>query len=437
MIAKKEFARRRKRLMEAMDARSIAIIPTAPARPRNRDIEHPYRADSDFYYLTGFDEPEAVAVLVPGRAQGEFLMFCRERDPEREQWDGFRAGLDGACSQYGADDAFPIGDIDDILPGLMERTERVFYAMGYYSEYDQRVVDWVKRNRSRMRTGGGTPTEFVAVDHIVHEMRLFKSQAEVRTLREAAAISVKAHNRVMANCQPGMMEYELEAEFLYECTRHGARATAYPTIVAGGSNGCVLHYIENSDTLRDGDLLLIDAGAEYQCYASDITRTYPIGGKFNEQQEALYEIVLSAQQAAIAAVQPNNNWNDPHVAAVKEITRGLLDLGLLKGKLDKLIEKEAYRPYYMHRTGHWMGMDVHDVGDYKVDGAWRMLEPGMVTTVEPGIYIGPKEKSVPKQWRGIAIRIEDDVLVTRDGHEILTPGVPKAIADVEAQVGSA
>ena len=436
MITKKELERRRYRVMEAMDNRSIAIIPTAPSRQRNRDIDYAYRPDSDFFYLTGFPEPESVAVLVPDRPQGEFLLFCRERDPQMEQWNGSMAGLEGACDRYGADDAFPISDIDDILPGIMEQRERVFYAMGYYSECDQRVMDWVKRIRSKTRAGGSTPAEFVALDHILHEMRLFKSGAEVKILRDAADISVTAHTRVMAKCRPGMTEFQLEAEFLHECVKQGARETAYPSIVAAGVNGCTLHYIENSDTIRDGDLLLIDAGAEYECYASDITRTFPINGKFSSEQRALYEIVLAAQQAAIEHVRPNNTWNDPHMAAVKIITQGLVDLGLLKGKSEDLIEKGDYQKFYMHRTGHWMGMDVHDVGDYKVDGEWRLLESGMVTTVEPGIYVSPTNTSIPEKWRGIGIRVEDDVLVTAKGHEILTEGVPKDVQDIEAVVGS-
>ena len=434
---KREFARRRKRLFELMDEKSIAIVPTAPVRVRNRDVDYPYRPDSDFFYLTGFPEPEAVAVLVPGRPQGEYLMFCRERDSEREQWDGARAGLEGACERYDADDAFPIGDIDDILPGLMENRTRVFHAMGYYSEFDQRVVDWVKRVRSRQRAGGSTPHEFVALDHLIHEQRLFKSTTELRIMRAAADISVSAHCRLMEVCEPGMTEYQLEAEFLHECFRQGSRSVAYPSIVAGGANACVLHYVENTDVLKDGDLVLIDAGAEHGYYASDITRTFPVNGRFSAEQKALYEVVLAAQLAAIDAVRPGNHWNHPHEAAVKTLTEGLVDIGLLKGKPAKLIDKGAYRQFYIHRTGHWIGMDVHDVGDYKIDGEWRLLEPGMVTTVEPGLYIRPDDKSVPKKWRGIGIRIEDDVLVTADGNEVLTEKVPKAVDEVESTIAAA
>ncbi len=437
MISRAEFKRRRKRLLESMDERSIAILPSAPVHQRNRDIEFAYRQDSDFFYVTGFAEPESVAVLIPGRGQGEYILFCRERDAAKEQWNGARVGLEGACKRYDADDAFPIGDIDDILPGLIESRERVFYAMGYSQEFDQRVLGWVKRIRAHSRSGSGTPTEFVALEHLIHEMRLVKSKAEVRAIRKAAEISIGAHKRVMAACRPGLMEYQLEAEFVHECMRAGSRATAYPTIVAGGSNSCVLHYITNSAVLKQGDLLLIDAGAEYACYASDITRTYPVSGRFSREQRAVYEIVLAAQAAAMAQVHPGKDWNAPHEAAIRVITEGLVTLGLLKGRVGPLIDKEAYKPFYMHRTGHWMGMDVHDVGDYKVDGTWRTLEPGMVMTVEPGLYIKGGDRHVPKKWWNIGVRIEDDVLVTRDGCEVLTGGVPKTVGEIEAHMASA
>ncbi len=432
---KQEFARRRKELMDQMEPRSIAILPTAPVRPRNRDVEFPYRPDSDFMYVTGFPEPESVAVIKPGRDQGAYVLFCRERDPEMEQWHGARAGLEGACEEYGADDAFPYGDLDDILPGLMEGCETVYYAMGYYPEFDQHVLAWVHRLRTKTRSGSAGPAEFVALDHMLHDMRLFKSRDEVKTMSQAVAISARAHERAMRQCHPGMTEYQVEAELQYEFTRAGSRFPAYPSIVAGGPNACVLHYVENTATLKDGDLLLIDAGAEYDFYASDITRTFPVGGRFTKEQREVYEIVLAAQAAAIDAVKPGNHWNDPHEAAVRTITEGLVDLGLLKGKIPNLIAKERYRKFYMHRTGHWLGMDVHDVGDYKIEGEWRVLEPGMVMTVEPGLYIGAG-RGVPKKYRNIGIRIEDDVLVTRDGHEVLTAAVPKAPDAVEALVGS-
>jgi Xaa-Pro aminopeptidase len=430
-VDRKEHARRRKALMRAMGEGSIAVLFTAPARTRNRDVEFPYRPDSDFYYLTGFPEPEAVMVLVPGRPEGEYILFCRERDAEKEVWHGRRAGLEGACELFGADDAFPIGDLDDIVPGLLENRDRVFYAMGVYPEVDQQVMGWVNRVRGRARSGVTAPAEFVALDHLVHEMRLTKSASEVKVMRHAAEVSARAHRRAMAVCRPGMTEYQLEAEILHAFLASGSRAPAYPPIVGGGANGCILHYTENRDVLRDGDLVLIDAGAEYECYAADITRTFPVNGHFSPAQRQLYELVLEAQQAAIDRVRAGRHWNEPHEAAVETLTRGLIDLGLLKGRVSRLLREEAYKPFYMHRTGHWLGMDVHDVGDYKVEGEWRVLDPGMVMTVEPGLYVPPGARGVARRWWGIGIRIEDDVLVTRDGNEVLSGAAPKTVDEVE------
>ncbi len=427
----KEFGRRRKQLMRMMGRGAVAIVPAAPARSRNRDVEYPYRQDSDFCYLTGFPEPEAVAVLVPGRKAAEYVLFCRERDPVMETWNGRRAGQDGACSIYGADDSFPIDDIDDILPGLLEGCERVYYTVGIQPEFDQRVFGWVNCIRAAGRTGSRAPDEYVSLEHLIHDMRLFKSRAEIKAMRTAMQISVNAHRRAMQICRPGMREYQLEAEFLHEFRSHGAEP-AYPSIIGGGENGCILHYTENSAELSDGDLLLIDAGAEYECYAADITRTFPVNGRFSAPQRAIYEVVLAAQQAAIDKVKPGNTWNEPHAAAVEALTKGLIDLGLLKGKLRSLIKNEAYRKFYMHRTGHWLGMDVHDVGDYKVGGEWRVLEPGMVLTVEPGLYIPTGSKGVARKWWNIGVRIEDDVLVTADGCEVLTAAAPKQVDEIEA-----
>ena len=432
---KKEFARRRRTIMEEMGEGSIAILPAAPVRARNRDVEYPYRQDSDFYYVTGYEEPEAVAVLLPKRKRGEFVLFCRERDPEMELWNGARSGLEGACADFGADDAFPIGDIDDILPGLLENKPRVYYAMGYYSDFDQRMIGWVNRVRTRSKAGVSSPAEFVALDNVLHEMRLVKSRAELRAMTRAMEISSGAHLRAMGACRPGMTEYEIEAELNYEFMRGGSRRAAYPSIVAGGANACVLHYIENRDTLRDGDLLLIDAGAEYDYYAADITRTFPVNGRFSKTQRALYDIVLEAQEAAIEQVKPGNHWNAPHEAAVEVLAQGLVALGLIKGRASTVIKKGRYRKFYVHRTGHWLGMDVHDVGDYKIEGEWRVLEPGMVMTVEPGLYVAPGDKQVARKWWNTGIRIEDDVLVTRTGNKVLTAGVPKSAEDIEAIVG--
>jgi Xaa-Pro aminopeptidase len=425
-----DFSRRRRQLMRMIGKGGIAILPAAPTRIRNRDVEHPYRQDSDFLYLTGFPEPEAVAVLMPGRVHGEYTLFCRERDPERETWDGRRAGPEGAVRDFQADDAFPITDIDDILPGLLEHSERVYYTMGLNAEFDRRLLGWVNQLRAAAKTGVSTPAEFIALDHLLHDMRLFKSRSEVAAMRRAARIAAAAHVRAMRACRPGMMEYEIEAEFLHEFRRHDA-TTSYQPIVGGGANGCVLHYIENNDRLVEGELLLIDAGCEYDSYASDITRTFPVSGRFSPTQRALYDVVLEAQAAAIDKVRPGNHWNEPHDAAVRVLTRGLVRLGLLKGRVPTLIKNGDYRRFFMHRTGHWLGLDVHDVGDYKVGEEWRILEPGMVMTVEPGLYIAPGMRGVPKKWWGMGIRIEDDVLVTSGGADVLSADAPKDPDEIE------
>lgn len=431
-ITNAEFARRRKQLMAHMEPNSIAIVPAAPERPRSRDTEYHYRQDSDFLYLSGFEEPQAVLVLIPGREHGEYVLFVRERNREREIWDGYRAGPEGACKDFEADDAFPIDDIDEILPGLLEGKQRVYYSMGKDREFDKHVMDWVNTIRAKVRSGATPPGEFLDLSHYLNDMRLFKSAAELRVMKEAGEISARAHVRAMKACKPGVMEYQLEAEILHEFHRSGARFPAYNSIVGGGKNGCILHYIENSAPLKNGDLVLIDAGCELDYYAADITRTFPVNGKFSPEQKALYEICLQAQLEAIAVAKPGNHWNDPHEATVRVITEGLVKIGLLEGNVDELIQSEAYKEFYMHRAGHWLGMDVHDVGDYKVGGEWRVLEPGMVMTVEPGIYVAPDNERVAKKWRGIGIRIEDDVVITKDGNEILTQDVPKTIAEIEA-----
>ncbi len=435
MISRDEFMRRRRQLMRIMGRDSIAILPAATEKYRNSDVHHPYRQDSDFQYLTGFGEPESVAVLVPGREQAEYILFVRERDPARETWDGRRAGPEGVLAAYDADDAFPISDLDEILPGLMENRARVFYTMGVHHEFDQRVLGWVNGLRSQTRFGKHPPLEIVALEHFLHDMRLFKSRGELTMMREAARIGARAHLRAMRLCRPGLHEYEIQAELEHEFRRCHAQTSYYP-IVGGGANGCILHYNENSAPLIDGELLLIDAGCEYQYYASDITRSFPVSGRYSPQQRALYDIVLAANLAAIAKVRPGNHWNEPHEAAVQTLVEGLVSLKLLKGKVSALIKAEAYKPFYMHRTGHWLGMDVHDVGDYKVGDVWRTLEPGMVLTIEPGLYIPSGMKGVPKRFQNIGIRIEDDVAVTRDGCEVLTDGVPKQAAAIEALMQS-
>lgn len=436
-IPKSEYARRRKALMAQMEPNSIAILPAAAVAIRNRDVEHVYRQDSDFQYLSGFPEPEAVIALIPGREHGEYVLFCRERNPERELWDGLRAGQEGAIRDFGADDAFPITDIDDILPGLIEGRDRVYSAMGSNAEFDRHLMEWINVIRSKARLGAQPPNEFVALDHLLHDMRLYKSATEVKVMREAAVISARAHVRAMQACRAGLHEYSLEAELDYEFRKSGAKMPAYGSIVAAGRNSCILHYQENDAPLKDGDLVLIDAGCEIDCYASDITRTFPVSGRFSPEQKAIYELVLKAQEAAFAVIAPGKHWNHAHEATVQVITQGLVELGLLKGKVEDLIESEAYRAFYMHRAGHWLGMDVHDVGEYKVGGQWRVLEPGMALTVEPGIYIGADNQSVAKKWRGIGVRIEDDVVVTKQGCEILTSGVPKTVAEIEALMAAA
>ncbi|MDJ0711888.1 MAG: Xaa-Pro aminopeptidase [Woeseiaceae bacterium] len=430
-----EFERRRRQLMRMVGKGGIAILPAAPVRMRSRDVEYRYRQDSDFYYLTGFAEPESVAVLVPGRPKGEYLLFCRERHAEKELWDGKRAGQDGAVEEFGADDAFPIDDIDEIIPGLIEGCERVYYTMGMYSDFDSRIADWVNSLRTGASRGLHTPTEFVALDHLLHDMRLYKSRSEISAMRKAAKVAVTAHRRAMQITRPGLYEYEVEAEFRHEFRRNSAWVS-YSPIVGGGANACTLHYVENGDVLNDGDLLLIDAGCELDYYASDVTRTFPVNGRFSPEQRAVYEIVLEAQLAAIEKTVKGNHWNDPHDAAVRVITRGLKKLGLLDGTPAKLIRDGAYRQFYMHRTGHWIGMDVHDVGDYKVGDEWRVLEPGMVTTVEPGIYI-PNKRNIPKRFRNIGVRIEDDVAITSKGPDVLSKGLLKEPDDIEALMASA
>ena len=429
-----EFEKRRRQLMRMVGSGGIAILPAAPVKMRSREVEYRYRQDSDFYYLTGFAEPHAVAVLVPERPAGEFLLFCRERDPDSELWDGMRAGPDGAVTDYLADDAFPIDDLDDILPGIMESCSRVYYTMGMYPDFDARVADWLNTLRGKLARGVHTPHEFVALDHLLHDMRLYKSRSEVSAMRRSARVAVDAHRRAMRAARPGLYEYQVEAEFRYEFRRHNAWAS-YSPIVGSGENSCVLHYVANDAVLHDGDLVLVDAGCELDYYASDITRTFPVSGRFSPEQRAVYEIVLEAQKAAIDKTVCGNHWNEPHDAAVRVITKGLKSLGLLQGTLKALLRDEAYKPYYMHRTGHWIGMDVHDVGDYKVGDEWRMLESGMATTVEPGIYINGNSRR--RAFRNIGVRIEDDVVVTRKGPDVLSKGLPKDADAVEALVQSA
>lgn len=430
-----EYSRRRRQLMHMVGADAIVIVSAAPERIRSNDTHYPYRQDSDFHYLCGFPEPDAVLVLIPGRAAGESLLFCRERDADRERWDGPRAGLEGAIDTYGIDDAYPIGDLDDILPGLIEGRARIHYHLGRDAEFDQRLIGWVNRVRADSRSGAVPPHEIAALGSLLNELRLFKSKAEIKLMREAARISVAAHERAWATMRPGLREYHIEAELLAEF-RRGDAVPAYASIVGTGSNACVLHYRAGDGELRAGDLLLVDAGAEYRNYAADITRTAPVSGKFSTAQRALYDVVLDAQRAAIEEARPGRPFSAMHDAAVNVLTEGLIALGLIEGPLRTALKESDYRPFYMHKTGHWLGLDVHDVGDYRIDGAWRELEPGMVCTVEPGLYIAP-DAPVDAKWRGIGIRIEDDVLVTTGDPDVLTRGLVSDAADIEARIGSA
>ncbi|AQQ66619.1 Xaa-Pro aminopeptidase [Microbulbifer agarilyticus] len=428
-ISKAEYARRRQRLVDALPENSVAIVPAAREQLRSRDTYFPFRQDSDFLYLSGFSEPESLLVIAPGRAQGESVLFCRERDADKEMWDGPRLGPERAAESCGLCDAFPIGDLDDILPGLLEGREFICYTMGRYPQLDRRLQAYLQ-GIDEAPGSSGAP-QMVSLDPLLHDLRLFKSAAEIRLMARAAEISAAGHRRAMQVCRPGIYEYQLEAELLHTFATGGAREPAYPSIVGGGCNALIMHYIANNAQLKKDDLVLIDAGCEYRGYAADITRTIPVSGRFSGPQKAVYEIVLASQEAAIEEIRPGHDWDQPHLASVEVIVQGLKDLGLLQGDIDGLIESGAYRKFYMHRVGHWLGMDVHDVGDYKVHGQWRQLEVGMAMTVEPGIYIGAEETSVAEKFRGIGIRIEDDVALTKEGCKILSAGAPKSIADIE------
>ena len=420
---------RRQRLAQQMQG-GVAVLATARELVRNRDAHYPYRFDSYFYYLAGFPEPDAVLVLTAG-AQSKSMLFCRDKDLEREIWDGFRYGPQGAKETFGFDEAYSIKELDAMMPKLLADQPAIFCDVGDSAAWDARLIQWLNAVRMQVRTGISAPGEIRDVRKILDDMRLVKDAIELATMRKAAGISCEAHRRAMQATKPGMAEYQIEAELLHTFRRHGAQAPAYTPIVAGGANACVLHYVANDQPLRGGDLLLIDAGCELDGYASDITRTFPVDGRFQGAQRDVYELVLTAQAAAISQVKPGNHWEEPHDAAVRILAQGFIDLKLCSGTVDSVIESGDYRKFYMHRTGHWLGMDVHDCGDYKRDGNWRELEPGMVLTVEPGCYIRPADE-VPEHLWNIGVRIEDDVVVTADGCEVLTAEAPKQIADIEA-----
>jgi len=435
MIKQKEYAKRRQQLMEFAGDEAVIIVRAAAQKVRNRDAHYPYRQDSDFLYLSGFSEHDAMIVLLPQGKTGRSILFCRERDPEREMWDGRMAGVESAVEQFGFDEAFPISETTQRLPGMLHGRERIYYDLGRDKEFDQILIGWMNEFRVSTRKKFLAPDEIIALDHSLHDMRLFKSRTEITAMRKSARVAARAHKRAMQVCKPGMNEAEIHAELLHTFTRHQCEASYMP-IVGGGANACVLHYVTNRDPLNDGDLLLIDAGAEYDGYASDITRTFPVNGKFSGPQRDLYQLVLEAQLQAIDEVRAGNPWAHVHETAVEVATSGMIDLGILKGSLDEALEEEYFKGYYVHNTGHWLGLDVHDVGEYEIDGHSRVLEPGMVLTVEPGIYIPQGAMAVDETWRGMGIRVEDNVAVTRNGADILTSDICKTIDDIEELMAS-
>jgi Xaa-Pro aminopeptidase len=435
MIKNKEYATRRNRLMEIVGDESVVIVRAAPHKIRNNDARYPYRQDSDFLYLSGFSEPDAMIVLLPQGNKGRSVLFCRERDAHREMWDGKMAGTEGALEAFGFDEAYPISEVGQHLPQMLHGRERVCYDLGKDTDFDHTLIGWMNEFRAKTRKKFQAPDEIIALGHSLHEMRLFKSRTEITQMRKSARVAAAAHRRAMQVCKPGMNEAEIHAELVHTFTRNQCEASYVP-IVAGGANACVLHYINNRDPLNEGELLLIDAGAEYDGYASDITRTFPINGKFTAAQKDLYQVVLKAQLEAIDAVRSGNPWEHVHETAVRVATAGMIDLGILKCGLDEALEEEHFKDFYVHNTGHWLGLDVHDVGEYEIDGHSRVLEPGMVFTVEPGIYIPPSASAVDKTWRGMGIRIEDNVVVTRGEADILTSDICKTVEEIEELMAS-
>ncbi|MDP2132513.1 MAG: aminopeptidase P N-terminal domain-containing protein [Sulfuritalea sp.] len=429
------YRQRRLSLIERMrrSGGGVAVIPTAAEQTRNRDTHFPYRADSYFQYLTGFTEPEAVLVIVAGQgdAAAQSMLFCREKNLEREIWDGFRHGPQGACDVFGFDAAHAIGELDAKLPDLLADQPALWFSIGHDAGWDVRIATALNKVRAESRSGKRAPAAIRDVRAELDAMRLVKDEAELAVMRRAAEISTAAHIRAMRFAAPGRFEYEVEAELLHEFRRRGCEYPAYTSIVAGGANACVLHYVGNDQILKDGDLLLIDAGGELGGYASDITRSFPVNGRFSGPQAAVYDLVLAAQAAAIDALRPGATFAEPHEAALKILAQGMIDLKLLQGSLDGVLEAESYKRFFMHRTSHWLGKDVHDAGEYKEGEHWAPLAPGMVLTIEPGCYIRPAD-DVPEGFWNIGVRIEDDAVITADGSEVITLAAPKKIADIEA-----
>jgi len=429
-----EYKKRRNKLSRLIGKDSIAILPTAPYKNRSRDTYYPYRPDSDFFYFTGFSEPDALMILAPGRPEGEFILLVRPKDPLKEIWDGHMEGLIGAKRNFGANQSYKIEDLIKVLVEVFPNRQKIFYTLGNQNDYDKKVIDTFNQVRANQRRGGIVPTEVVSLEPLIHDMRLVKSREEISRMKESARISVEAHYKVMDECKDGVYEYQIQASINHQFGQYGA-VPAYDSIVASGHNACTLHYIDNKDILKSGDLLLTDAGCEHQMYAADITRTVPVSGTFNEEQKAIYSIVLDTQKKAIESVKPGQTFENIQNDAITNITKGLRKLGLLSGSLQSLIKNEAYKEFYMHGIGHWLGMDVHDVGAYMSDaGKSKKFVPGMVLTIEPGIYISKKNKKVQKSWRGIGVRIEDDVLVTKKGCEVLTGKLSKEINEIEQRM---
>ncbi|KTD54831.1 proline aminopeptidase P II [Legionella sainthelensi] len=431
MISQQQYQARRRELTQKLPEGSIAIIPAAHESIRNGDAHYRFRQESNFYYLTGFNEPEAVLILISG-LDPQSILFNRPRNPLEEQWTGKRLGQEGALSELGMDAAFSIGSIADELPKLLSGKTAIYYALARNLDVEKIMMQALEKVKGQVRRGVKVPEQLCDLEPILGEMRLFKSEAELELMRRAARISVKAHEQAMRRCKHLEYEYQLEAELIYEFSRQGCRSVAYDPIVGGGENACILHYTDNNKPLRQGDLVLIDAGGEYENYAADITRTFPVNGKFSLEQKKIYELVLRAQKSGIAAVKPGLPWNEIQQIMLRILTEGLCELGILQGNVDELLAKEAYKPFYMHNSGHWLGLDVHDIGLYKINGEWRPLEPGMVLTVEPGLYISPNTPGVDERWWGIGVRIEDDVVVTKTGHEVITAALPVEVHEIEA-----